>query len=125
MLHTEYEFTLPVGYVDPDGSLHRSGVMRLCTALDELEAMNDARVRTTQSSLSVLLLSRVVERIGEVSDISPETIERLFSADFAYLQDFFVRLNDAAAPVVETECPRCHTRFALDLGSAGAAADSA
>jgi len=124
MLRTEFEFTLPVGYIDPAGSLHRTGVMRLCTAQDELEAMQDARVRANRSYLSVLLLSRVIERIGDDADITTSTIERLFSADFAYLQNFFVRLNDAAPPLLETECPRCHTRFALDLGGAGAAAET-
>jgi hypothetical protein len=119
MLYTEYEFTLPVGYVDSDGTLHRSGVMRLCTAIDELEAMEDPRVRANQSYLTVVLLSRVVERIGEVTEITPEVIGRLFSADFAHLQSFFVRLNDAQPPTLETECPKCRTRFALDLGATG------
>ena len=120
MLHTEYEFTLPVGFVDPSGTLHRGGVMRLCTALDELEAMEDPRVRANQSYLSIALLSRVVERIGDVTEITPDLIRRLFSADFAYLQAYFVRLNDAQPPAIETECPRCHTRFALDLSGTGA-----
>ena len=118
MLRTEYEFTLPVGYVDPTGTLHRTGVMRLCTAQDELESQQDARVRANRAYLSVVLLSRVVERLGDTRDITTTTIEGLFSADFAYLQDFFVRLNDAVPPVLETECPACHTRFALDLGGA-------
>jgi hypothetical protein len=123
MLHTEYEFTLPLGYVDPDGTLHRTGVMRLCTALDELEAMRDARVRVNESYLSVVLLSRVIERLGGLQPVSADVIERLFSADFAYLQDFFVRLNDAAPPLVETECPKCRTRFSLDLSGVTAASE--
>jgi hypothetical protein len=121
MLHTEYEFTLPVGYVDAGGSLHRGGVMRLCTALDELEALEDPRVRAKQAYLSVVLLSRVIERIGEVTDITPDLVERLFSADFAYLQALFVRLNDVQPPGFETQCPNCGSRFALDLNGVGAA----
>src|ERR1051325_1318789 len=121
MLHTEYEFTLPVGFVDASGTLHRNGVMKLCTALDELEALEDPRVRAKQSYLSVVLLSRVIERIGEVTDITPDLVERLFSADFAYLQALFVRLNDIQPPGFETQCPKCGNRFALDLSGRGAA----
>jgi hypothetical protein len=115
MLHTEHEFTLPFGYVDGEGTLHRDGVMRLCVARDELEAMRDARVRANHAYLSVLLLSRVVLRLGEIEPVTPEIVEGLFSADFVYLQDLFVRHNDVASTLVETECPSCGTRFRLDL----------
>ena len=115
LLQTEYEFTLPCGYVDDDGTLHRDGVMRLSTALDEVEAMRDARVRVNDAYLSILLLSRVITRLGDVAPVTPEMVGRLFSADFVYLQDLFVRLNGAGASVMETECPACGTRFALDL----------
>jgi hypothetical protein len=115
MLQTEYEFTLPFGFVDAGGTLHRDGVMRLCTALDEIEAMRDARVRANGAYLSVVLLSRVITRLGELDEVTPETVERMFSADFVYLQDLFVRCNDVGSSVIETECPACATRFSLDL----------
>lgn len=121
MLNTVYEFSLPLGFVGPDGTLHRSGVMRLSTALDELESMNDPRVRANPQYLGVLLLSRVIERLGGLRPVSPETVEQLFSADYAHLQDLFVRLNDAAPSLIETECPRCRHRFALDFSGAGTA----
>ncbi len=119
MLFTEFAFTLPVGFVDDTGALQRSGVMRLCTAQDELEAMQDARVRANRAYLSVVLLSRVIVQLGDEREITTSIIEAMFSADYAYLQDFFVRINDAAPPVLETECPKCGTRFALDLSAAG------
>ena len=119
MLFTEFSFTLPVGYVDGTGALYRTGVMRLCTAQDELEAMQDARVRANRAYLSVALLSRVIVQLGEEREITPSTIEGLFSADYAYLQDFGVRINDAAPPILETECPKCGTRFSLDLSAMG------
>lgn len=122
MLNTEYEFTLPLGFVDPEGTLHRDGVMRLSTALDELESMNDTRVRANPQYLGVLLLSRVVERLGHLRPVSPDVVEQLFSADYAHLQDLFVRLNDAAPSQIETECPRCRHRFALDFGGVALAA---
>ncbi len=120
MLQTEYEFTLPLGFVDEAGTLHRDGVMRLATALDEVEAMRDPRVRANDGYLSVLLLSRVLARLGTIEPVPAERVERLFSADFAYLQDLFVRLNDAGS-VAETECPACRTRFAVDLTPAATA----
>jgi hypothetical protein len=114
MLQTEYEFTLPCGYVDEDGSLHRDGTMRLATALDEVDAMRDSRVRANEAYLSILLLSRVVTRLGRYEPPTPEVIGRLFSADFVYLQELFVQLNDGGGSVIETECPSCGTRFPID-----------
>ena len=114
MLQTEYDFTLPCGLVDQDGSLRRQGTMRLATALDEVDAMRDSRVRANEAYLSILLLSRVVTRLGDLAPVPPETIERLFSADFVYLQELFVQLNEGGAGVVETECPSCGTRFSID-----------
>jgi hypothetical protein len=115
MLQTEFEFTLPCGYVDDQGTLHREGTMRLATALDEVEAMRDGRVRANDAYLSILLLSSVVTKLGTIAPVDRAVIERLFSADFVYLQDLFVRLNDAGSKLVDTECPSCGTRFSLDL----------
>lgn len=115
VLQTEFDFTLPRGYVDADGNLHRHGVMRLATALDEVEPLADPRGRANESYLAILLLSRVVTRLGNVSPISPTIIEALFSTDFAFLQDLYLRLNDDGSRWIETECPACSTRFELDL----------
>jgi hypothetical protein len=121
MLQTEHEFTLPCGYVDPRGALHRPGVMRLATALDEISAMQDPRVRANEAYLSIVLLSRVVIRLGTLPEITPGVIEGLFSPDFAFLQEFFVRVNDLGAGGVETQCPVCGSRFGLDLTEAARA----
>jgi len=115
MLQTEFEFTLPCGYIDAHGNLHRQGTMRLATALDEVEPLQDVRVRVNEAYLSILLLSRVITRLGDISQISPAIVEKLFSADMAYLQDLYIRVNDASTNLVETQCPNCGTRFALDL----------
>src|SRR5215211_1445870 len=117
MLQTEFEFTLPCGLVDDQGTLHRNGVMRLSTALDEMEAMRDPRVRANNAYLSILLLSRVLMRIGDIAPVDANTVECLFSADFVYLQEMFVRLNDVGSNVVETECPTCGSHFAIDLAA--------
>src|SRR5438105_5511492 len=92
LLRTEVEFTLPVGYVDRFGTLHRQGVMRLATAVDEIEPLQDPRVQANQAYLGVVLLSRVMVSLGDISPVPTKVVEGLFSADFAYLQDLYVRL---------------------------------
>jgi len=121
MLQTEFEFTLPRGFIDASGNLHRRGTMRLATALDEIEPLRDARVRANEAYLSVLLLSRVITCLGDIRPVNPSIVEGLFSADIAYLQDLYIQVNDGGTSLVETRCPTCGTRFALDL--AGAASD--
>ncbi len=115
LLQTEYEFTLPRGYVDAQGNLHRRGIMRLAMARDEIEPLADPRAQTNESYLAILLLARVVTQLGDISPVSPAVIETLYAADFAYLQDVYLRLNDDASRWIATECPNCHTRFELDL----------
>ena len=119
MLQTEFAFTLPCGYVDAHGNLHRRGIMRLAKAIDEIEPLQDARVRANEAYLSVLLLSRVITRLGDIKPVSPAIIEELFSADMLYLQDLYIRVNDGGTSLFETQCPTCGTRFALDLARAG------
>ena len=116
-LQTEFDFALPCGYVDEGGTLHRQGRMRLATALDEVEPLRDIRVQANQAYLSILVLSRVITQLGDISPVGPEVVERLYSADFAYLQDLYVRVNDLGSSLVETQCPSCGTRFALDVAA--------
>jgi hypothetical protein len=89
--------------------------MRLATALDEIEPLRDSRVRLNQAYLSILILSRVITRLGEISPVQPAVVEGLFSTDFTYLQDLYVRVNDLGTTLVETECPSCGTHFSVDL----------
>lgn len=92
-LQTEYDFTLPRGYVDRDGTLHRRGVMRLATARDEIEPMRDPRVVDNEAYLTVILLSRVITQLGDVTQVTPKTVEGMFAADLAYLQDLYEAVN--------------------------------
>lgn len=93
-LQTEYEFTLPRGYVDNHGQLHKQGRMRLATAMDEIAPLRDPRVRANQAYLVIILLSRVIVKLGTVEVIDTSVIENLFSADLAYLQDLYRRINE-------------------------------
>src|SRR2546430_4440849 len=92
-MQTEIAFTLPRGYLDAAGNVHREGAMRLATARDEIEPLRSAEVRQNEAYLSVLLLSRVVTRIGDVTDVTPDLVENLFAADFDHLQRLYERLN--------------------------------
>ncbi|MEV7419214.1 hypothetical protein [Streptomyces sp. NPDC089919] len=114
-MRTEFAFELPRGYVDPAGQVHRHGVMRLATARDELVPLRDDRVRENPAYLSVVLLGRVVERIGTVTDVHAGIIEDLFASDLAFLQDFYRRINAEGHTRAQVTCPSCATGFAVDL----------
>src|SRR5215510_8437289 len=107
MFKTEFEFTLPCGYLDETGTLHREGIMRLATAADEILPLKDPRVQSNQAYLIVILLSRVVTRLGSVAHINPKVIEGLYAADLAYLQEFYNRINRSGKASVPTDCPQC------------------
>lgn len=115
MLQTEFEFTLPCGYIDQRGTLHRDGVMRRATALDEVELLDHPRVRTNEGYMGIMLLSRVVTRLGTLPQVSPALIGALFATDFIFLQDLYMRVNSAESSLVETRCPSCGTHFVLDV----------
>ena len=114
MLQTEYAFTLPKGYIDKDGNLHRQGVMRLANAKDEIAPLQDPRVQQNSAYLVVILLARVITKLGEVKDINPVVVENLFSADLAYLQDLYRRINSNGHSRVRLTCPECESSFEVE-----------
>ncbi len=117
MLQTEFEFTLPKGYVDGEGSLHREGIMRLANAVDEIAPLQDPRVQRNDAYLSVILLSRVITRLGTLPDVNPVIVERMFAADVSYLQDLYQRINSDGSSQISLSCPHCEHSFELDEGS--------
>src|SRR5215475_13816230 len=121
MLQTEFAFTLPLGYVDAEGNLHKEGVMRLATAFDEIAPLQDPRVHTNPAYLLVILMSRVITRLGTFEHINPKTIEGLFAADLGYLQDTYRRINENGHNLVQAQCPHCEQTFDLELTSLGGA----
>jgi hypothetical protein len=118
-LQTEFEFTLPRGYVDGEGNLHRQGAMRMATAMDEIVPLRDLRVKANQAYLAVILLSRVITRLGSLREINTGIIENLFSADFAYLQDFYRHINETGTSKISITCPECSKAIEVDLGHPG------
>jgi len=114
-LRTEFTFELPRGYVDSSGTVHRSGVMRLATARDELVPLRDDRVRENPAYLTVVLLARVVTRLGSVSDVHVGIVESLFASDLAFLQDLYRRVNQEGTTQATVRCPECRHSFAIDL----------
>jgi len=118
-LQTEYEFTLPRGYIDRDGNLHRRGVMRLATAMDEIVPLRDLRVRSNQAYMVIMLLSRVIVKLGTLPEVNTGVIERLFAADLAYLQAFYRQINEQGTTLIQVTCPECQAQVEVDLASLG------
>lgn len=119
-LQTEFEFELPKGYVDEEsGEILKQGAMRLATAADEIQPVRDPRVQQNPAYLSVILLSRVVTRLGTQKNISTRTIEGLFAADFAYLQDLYNRINQNGANTIPAVCPNCKHGFEQEVPPPG------
>jgi hypothetical protein len=114
-MQTEIPFTLPLGYLDGQGGVHRDGVMRFATARDEIEPLREATVRQNHTYLTVLLLARTVTRIGALTDVTPEVIEGLYAADFDHLQRLYERINSDGDAVGVLSCPACAHEFEVDL----------
>ena len=110
-METVYDFTLPKGYLDGNGELHKRGRMRLATAGDEISATRDPRVLSNPSYLTIVILSRVITEIEGVDSISATLIEKLFTADLAFLQDMYQRINNVEPPTMRVVCPDCGKIF--------------
>ena len=110
-IRTEFEFVLPRGYMDAEGNLHREGVMRLATAADEILPLKDPRVQSNATYLVVILLSRVITRLGALEAINPKVIEGLFAGDLEYLQEFYNRINRNGKRALKVVCPHCQQAF--------------
>ena len=114
-METVYDFTLPKGFIDNAGEIHRNGKMRLATAGDEISATRDPRVLSNPSYLTIVILGKVVTELEGVPMVSANVIERLFTADLAFLQDMYQRINDIEPPTMEAVCPDCGKIFQVPL----------
>lgn len=118
-MQTEFPFTLPRGYVDGEGAIHREGVMRLSTAFDEIAPLKDPRVQGNPGYLVVILLSRVITKLGDLTHINPKVIEGLFSADLAFLQDLWKQINENGHSRTPVTCPHCEGKFEVEMSHLG------
>jgi hypothetical protein len=118
-IQTEFEFTLPRGYIDASGQVHRHGRMRLAIAADEIEAVEHPGVQEKESYLPVMLLGRVITQLGALEEITPRIIAGLFASDLAYLQDLYLRLNNIEPVMVNAVCPHCQQQFQLQVAPLG------
>lgn len=119
MQPTEFSFTLPIGYTDADGVTHKQGAMRLATAFDEIAPLKDPRVQGNPAYLLIILLARVITRLGTLELLNPKIVEGFYAADLAFLQDFYRRINENGHARVRTRCPHCEQTFDLELDCAG------
>jgi hypothetical protein len=119
VLKTEYEFTLPCGYLDAAGTLHREGVMRRATAADEILPLRDPRVVVNPSYLIVILLARLVTRLGRLEQVNTKTIEDLYATDLAYLQNLYNEINSLDQDRKRAICPSCRHEFIPESANLG------
>ena len=117
-LKTEYEFILPRGYVDAEGNVHREGIMRLANAKDEIVPLNDLRVQRNKAYLIIVLLSRVVTRLGTLAEVNTGIVENMFAGDLRFLEEMYNRINEDEA-VVKITCPDCGAKFDKEFGRLG------
>jgi hypothetical protein len=118
-IRTEFNFILPRGLVDDRGDVHRQGVMRLATAKDEIYVQKDTRVQRDPAYGVLVILSRVITRLGSLSSVTPELLEELFTRDLAYLREFYNRINQQGSAYIPVQCPQCSSEFSVELSLSG------
>jgi hypothetical protein len=114
VFQTEFEFTLPKGYVDKEGNLHKKGVMRLATAADEILPMKYSSVKSNPANSTIILFSRVITKLGNLQTINTKVIENLFASDLSYLQKFYKSINENGSSRIKTICPKCEHQFEIE-----------
>ncbi|MBD2299755.1 phage tail assembly protein [Nostoc sp. FACHB-190] len=118
-IYTEFNFTLPRGLLDAEGNLHRQGVMRLATAKDEIIVQKNRAAQENVTYAAIVMLSQVITRLGDLTEITPSLLENLFSKDLAYLREFYNRINQQGDAEIPVQCPQCQTKFQVGLALAG------
>ena len=114
-MSTEINFTLPKGYLDEHGRLHKHGRMRLATVMDEIEPGNHPKSLRNESYALVLLMARVITQLGDYAQVTPEMVERIFAVDMLYLEDLYLRLNAAEPMLMDAACPHCQAHMQLQV----------
>ena len=115
MLQTEFEFELPRGYMDKEGNLHKKGVMRIATAKDEIAPLQDFRVKTNEAYMIIILLARVLVKLGSLNNIDTTVIERLYATDLSFLQKLYEKINSDEYGSSVVQCPHCNKSYSLSI----------
>lgn len=118
-LCTEFSFILPQGLIDSQQRSHRNGLMRLATAKDEILVQQERKVRENPAYDTLVMLSRVISRLGSLNSVSPEQLEGLVLRDISYLREFYNRINQQGNTYIPTQCPHCETEYKVSLELAG------
>ena len=121
---TEFAFTLPRGFLDSSGTVHREGIMRLANAGDEILPLRDPRVQQNPGYLTITLLARVITKLGTLPTVDTNVVERLYTMDLAYLQDLYQRINTMEMPVYKTICPHCGEEIEVPINFMESAYDN-
>ncbi|MEB3360465.1 MAG: hypothetical protein VKK04_27320 [Synechococcales bacterium] len=119
MHRTEFPFTLPYGYVDAEGNLHREGMMRLSTAADEITPLRDPRVQKNPGYLVIILLARVITKLGSLDQLNTKMIEEFYSGDLVYLQELYQQINQHGSTRFRVACPHCSGEFEVETSLSG------
>lgn len=115
----EFPFLLPHGFRDSEGGVHREGTMRMSTGFDEIAPLKDPRVAANPGYLTIILLSRVITRLGSIEYINPKVIENLLSGDLIFLQEFYRRINENGHSRLQVTCPHCQGDFEVETAGLG------
>ena len=117
-IREEFEFTLPLGYKDKDGVVHKQGVMRRSRAKDEIVLLQDLRVQRNRAYLIIALLGRVITQLGSLKDVNTGVIENLFASDLRFLEEMYNRINEDEVTIT-VKCPDCGASFEKEFGRLG------
>jgi len=115
IFYTEFEFNLPRGFIDTRNHVHHKGVMRLATAKDEIFVQKERNVQDNPAYGFLVMLSRVITRLGSLTSVSPKLIEGLVIQDIAYLREFYTRVNQQGDVHIPAQCPHCNAQFTVEL----------
>lgn len=116
---TEFDFTLPKGLIDTQGQLHREGRMRLATVKDELRILQEQRIQANPAYGSLVMLSQVITRLGQIERVTPDHLEDLFRPDIQYLKVFYEQIHQSGQPQVAVQCPHYQHEFMAELSPEG------
>ena len=99
-------------------ALHEVRNLRLANAKDEIVPLNDLRVQRNRAYLIIVLLSRVISRLGSLKEVNTGVIENMFASDLRFLEEMYNRINEDEV-MISVKCPECGANFEKEFGRLG------